>query len=220
MLLIPYQVDTLATRRPVANMAIVAITCVVSIMAFRGALPKADIRALVLDGWSVTGIFGHILLHGGIMHLVGNMVMLWIFGNAICGIMGQFGFALLYLFTGVLAACAQVAFDGNPAIGASGAVSGIMGVYLAVYPTNHVTCFWNWWLRWGTFDLSGWVLIAGYFALDLLGLIGSADSVAHWAHVGGTVAGFGLGLVMLKLNLFDLQSYDLPTSLDYISRRR
>ena len=201
-------------------MAIVVITCIISVMAIAGSIPEGDIEAMVLDGWHITGLFGHMLLHAGWLHLIGNMLMLWIFGNAICGIMNQFGFALLYLFTGILAASAQVVFDGSPTIGASGAVSGIMGVYLAVYPTNHVTCFWMWFLRGGTFDIAGWLLILGYLALDLLGMMGSGDSVAHWAHVGGTVAGFVVGLGMLKLGAFDLQNYDLPTSLDYFSGRK
>ncbi len=220
MILVPYQVDTLSTRRPVANLVIVAITAVVSIMAMVGSLNDSTIEAMVLDGWGLAGLFGHMLLHQGLMHLIGNMLMLWIFGNAIAGIMTQFEFALVYLGTGLLAAATQVIFDGQPAVGASGAVAGVMGVYLAVYPTNTVTCFWMWFVRVGTFDISGWLLIVGYFALDLLGMLGSGDNVAHWAHVGGTVAGFTIGLAMLKIGRFDLQSYDHPTALEYFGGSR
>lgn len=219
MLIVPYEVDTLFTRRPIANFAIVAITTIVSLMAFFGNIGPSTIETMVLSGWDVSGLFGHMLLHGGWMHLIGNMMMLWIFGNAIAGIMNQFAYVLLYLFTGLIASSAQIVFDGSPAIGASGALSGIMGVYLAVYPTNHVNVFWLWMIRAGTFEISGWLLIVAYFALDLFGLLGSTDSVAHWAHVGGTVAGFLTGLALLKCGLFDRENYDLPTALDFFSGR-
>ena len=118
------------------------------------------------------------------------MLMLFVFGNAVCGVMGQAEYLLLYIGTGVAAGAAHVLLDGSPAIGASGAVSGIMGVYLAVYPVNRVACFWFWFFRTGRLEVPGWVLVGGYFALDLFGVLAGGGQVAYWAHIGGTVAGF------------------------------
>lgn len=217
MILLPYRVDTLLSRSPWANLVIVVLTVAVSIAAFFDGLSENTVRSMVLQGWHVGGLFGHMLLHADWMHLIGNMLMLFIFGNAVCGVMGQVNYTLLYLTVGLGAAAAHLLADGSPALGASGAVCGVMGVYLAIYPINQVTCFWMWMVRVGTFEVSGWLLIGGYFILDLLGSLGGGGDIAYWAHIGGTVAGFVIGLTLLKFNLIDLGEYDNPTALDYFT---
>lgn len=219
MLFIPYRVETLTARTPWANLILIAVTVIVSVMAFTGALSDQTILSMVLTGWNADGLFGHMLLHSGWMHLIGNMLMLYLFGNAVCGVMGQAEYLLLYVGAGVVGGAAHMMIDHAPAIGASGAVSGVMGVYLAIYPVNRVSCFWFWMVRTGTFQMPGWVLIGGYFALDLLGVLLGGGQVAYWAHIGGTLVGFLLGLVLLKFGLIAVGDYDNPTALDLLSRR-
>jgi membrane associated rhomboid family serine protease len=220
MLFIPYRVETLTTRTPWANIAIIAVTIVVSVMAFSDTLSEDTILSMVLTGWNPDGLLGHMLLHGGWVHLIGNMLMLYIFGNAVCGVMNQAAYVLLYITSGVAAGAVHVLLDGSPALGASGAVAGIMGVYLAVYPVNRVACFWFWLVRTGRLEIPGWALIGGYFILDLFGALTGGAQVAYWAHVGGTVAGFGVGLALLKWRVITIGDYDNPTALDYFSGRK
>ena len=108
---------------------------------------------------------------------------------------------------------------GGPAIGASGAISGLIGFYLAMYPVNRIHCFYLIFIRWGWFDAPGCLLIIGWFLLNLVNAFSSHGHIAYWAHVGGTVAGFLLGLAFVKWRFVDIGTYDNPTTLDYFTGR-
>jgi membrane associated rhomboid family serine protease len=218
-LLLPYEVRTVFQRNPLGNLALIALTVVMFIVSWYDVMPEEAIDPMVLskDGW--IGFFGHMLLHIGWMHLIGNMVLLFIFGNAICGVMHSGAYVALYVTLGLAAAVMHLLVDGDPAVGASGAVCGIMGVYLAIYPLNRVNCFWLFFIRAGTIGIPGWVLILFWFAGDLLGAFGDGGNVAHWAHIGGTLAGFAGGVLLLKTGKVDLFDYDNPTVLDLLPQR-
>jgi membrane associated rhomboid family serine protease len=218
--LCPYQVDTLYQRNPWGNLALVLVTSIISVAALVGALPDPLIEALVLDGFSPTGLLGYAFLHAGWMHLLGNMVFLFVFGNAICGVMNSWLYAAVYLLLGFASGVLHVVIDGHPAIGASGAISGIVGLYLAVYPTNTIRCAWIFLIRVGTTELSGWVLILGWLLLDLWGAVRGTGQVAYVAHLAGTVVGFALGFLLLRHGWIDLFEYDHPTLPDLIDRWR
>ena len=121
MLLIPYEIETLQQVRPWANWLIVATCVIVSLAALLGGLPDVTIEALVLDGWSFPGLLGHVLLHGGLLHLIGNMIFLWVFGNAVCTNTNNWIYLMLFVACALLAAAVLVVADGSLAIGASGA---------------------------------------------------------------------------------------------------
>jgi len=219
ILLIPYEVRTLYQRNPWANLALI-LACVVMFLAlFFDWASEEVIDNMVLSEWSPVQLLGYQFLHGGWIHLIGNMVFLFVFGNAVCGVMNGWLYLGVYLLCGALAGAAHLAIDGGPAVGASGSLCGIMGVYLAIYPQNRIHCFWFFLIRFGTFDLPGWLLILTWFALDLLGAFRGGSQVAHWAHVGGTLAGFVIGLMLLKLRMVDLFDYDNPTVLDWFENR-
>jgi membrane associated rhomboid family serine protease len=148
------------------------------------------------------------------------MIFLWVFGNAVCGVMNSFAYVALYVALGVAAGAVHVLCDGGLAVGASGSLCGIMGVYLAIYPLNRVNCLWWFFIRGGTFGVPGWLLISLWFALDLWGASDSKTNVAHWAHIGGTAAGFGAGLLLLKLQVIDRFDYDHPTILGLLKGER
>ncbi|MHC4601685.1 MAG: rhomboid family intramembrane serine protease [Planctomycetota bacterium] len=196
---IPVQVDVLHGEKPVANSAIVATT----VLAFAGQVTlghqSAVVRAFVLDGFSPLGLVGHMLLHGGFLHIIGNMIFLWVFGNAVCAWLGNKAYPAFYLFFGLSAALAHVLFDGDPAIGASGAISGVVGLYLVLYPKNRISVFYMFYYRVGIAEIPGFVIILYWFAFDILGVVMGGQGVAYWAHIGGFVMGIASGLFLLKV---------------------
>ena len=146
-------------------------------------------------------IFTSMFLHGGWLHLGGNMLFLWIFGNNIEDVLGHARYLLLYLASGVAAALSQALPDTAsvvPMIGASGAIAGVLGAYLLLYPYAkvHVLIWIVIFVR--IIAVPAWIMLGLWFGLQLLdGLLSSPDDagVAFWAHVGGFVSGMALLLV-------------------------
>jgi len=140
-------------------------------------------------------------LHGSWMHLLGNMWFLWIFGNNVEDSMGRIRFVAFYLLSGIAAAAAQVAADpasGIPMIGASGAISGVMGAYLILYPRVRVFTLVPLGIIFTTIALPAWTMLLYWMAIQVLGGLsrtGEEGGVAFWAHVGGFVA----GVILVKL---------------------
>jgi membrane associated rhomboid family serine protease len=167
------------------------------------------------------GLIGHQFIHAGLWHLLFNMLYLWVFGNAVCEKLGNWVYAGVFLLTGVWAGSLHILLDGSPAVGASGAINGIIGVYLVLYPVNRVNCFYWFVFRGGAFDISGFWLILFWFAIDAwASFSGAATGVGHWAHVGGFVSGLALGVLILKSGLVKMANYDNPTILDYVGGKR
>jgi membrane associated rhomboid family serine protease len=147
----------------------------------------------------VTSMF----LHGGWMHLFGNMLYLWIFGDNIEKVMGAGRFILFYLICGLAASFAHIAFGGGstvPAVGASGAISGILGAYLVLFPRNQVRVL----TRGGVTSVPAIVVLGFWIVIQMISGIGSlattsetgGGGVAYMAHIGGFVAGLVLAKVM------------------------
>ena len=139
-------------------------------------------------------------LHGGVMHLLGNMLFLWIFGDNLEEEMGHLGFLGFYLAGGIAAAWLQVAADPRseiPMVGASGAIAGVMGGYLLLFPRARVDVLLFFVIIIRIFPVPAWIMLGVWFGLQLIGGY-SANSqtggVAYWAHAGGFVAGFMLTL--------------------------
>ena len=215
---VPYRVNTLTCRSPWANLAIIASCVLVFALMLTDSIPEELLGQLVLTDWSPAGFFGYQFLHAGIGHIAGNMILLWVFGNSLSGVMHDLDFAIAYLACGVFAGALHLAIDGSPVVGASGAISGIMGMYLAVYPRNEVSCF-VWFFRPWAFELKGYILIIGWFLWDLASAIRDVPGIACWAHVGGMVTGFFIGLLLLKMRRIHLADYDNPTALDLFSSK-
>ena len=220
LLLIPYEVRTLFQRNPWGNLAIIAITALTFLLTVFEVLPDELVLNMVLGAGSSFALLGHQFLHVGWVHLIGNLVFLFVFGNAICGIMNTYLYTAAYLILGISAGAVHMFFDGAPAVGASGALCGVMGLYLAVYPLNQINCAWWVLIRFGTFGLPGWLLIVFWFIADLFGAFTASGGVAHWAHVGGMVTGFCLGLLLIQVRLVDIYDYDHPTVLGLIRGER
>lgn len=157
-------------------------------------LPPASIQPIYLT--LITAMF----LHGGIVHIAGNMLFLWIFGNNIEDAMGSLRFIVFYLLCGLVAAFAQIAVGPNsdiPNIGASGAIAGVLGAYLLLFPRAEVQTlvFLGFFVR--LVRLPALLFLGLWFVLQLFsGVAGlgmeAMGGVAWFAHIGGFIAGIVL----------------------------
>ena len=171
------------------------------------------VRPFVMEGFKITGLFGHMWLHGGIGHLLGNMLFLWIFGNAVCAKIGNKRYFGIYIIFGLISALSHMIFQGGSMIGASGAINGIVGMYLVFFAENDITCVWTFSLiYWKKFTVNSYTMITMWLAFDILGAIatskGSAGGVAYFAHVGGFASGFAIGILMLKKKWVTMERYE------------
>jgi membrane associated rhomboid family serine protease len=150
--------------------------------------------ACIVDpGPEYSHVFTSMFLHGSWMHLLGNMWFLWLFGNNIEDSMTRPRFVLFYLLCGIAAAFLQILAEPSspvPMVGASGAISGVMGAYLILYPRVRVYTIVPLIIFATTFALPAWVMLIYWIVLQLLGGLGGGEGgVAFWAHVGGFVSG-------------------------------
>lgn len=197
MILAPYAVDVTMYRWPLANFSLLGLITLISFLAF-GASVESGLGALVLDGWYPAGLVGHVFLHGGLMHLFGNMLFLWTFGNAVCSKVGNVAFIALFFLLAAISGTFHNIFDGGRAIGASGAINGVVGLFLVYFPRNDVRCFWSIIIRMGTFGISsGWMILL-WLLFDIWGAVSGSAGVAYWAHLGGFIAGVSIGVASLK----------------------
>jgi membrane associated rhomboid family serine protease len=150
-------------------------------------------------GWSaLITIFTSMFLHGGFWHLAGNMLYLWIFGNNVEEAMGHARFVLFYLLCGVAAALTMAFMDPAsdvPMVGASGAISGVLGAYMLLYPRARVTVVIPIVIIFYPFRISAVWVVGAWFAMQLFSAaVSTPDSpgVAWWAHIGGFAAGLAL----------------------------
>ncbi len=219
LFLVPYEIETLQQERPWANWLIVAACSTVSLAAlFGGGLESGDFDALVLDGFSFPGILGHVFLHADLIHLAGNMIFLWVFGNAICTNTNNWIYLATFIACTLIAASTHVILDGGLAIGASGAINGIVGITLAMYPLNRVYLFWVVLVRGGSCSCRAWLIIVAWFLFDIWGAMAGGGTIAYWAHIGGFLGGLAIGLVALHFRWFQLTEYDNRCLLEIIQR--
>ena len=146
------------------------------------------------SGWYTP--LSSMFLHGGWFHLIGNMWFLWLFGNNVNDSMGHFRFLVFYVLCGLAAAAAQTLVNPSspiPMVGASGAISGVMGAYIVLYPKVrvHMLIFLGFFIT--TVVVPAYLMLGYWFLLQLLGgvpALGSEEGgVAFWAHAGGFIAG-------------------------------
>jgi membrane associated rhomboid family serine protease len=146
---------------------------------------------------------GSMFIHGGLAHLLGNMTILWIFAPRVEGYLGHKRFVLVYMTLGFVSFIAHILLGGTTCIigseitglvvGASGAIAGVMGAFLFLFPSARVrtAIVVFGWLPIKVFFINAWLYLGYWFVLDLMKGIGwiSSAGVAHWAHIGGFVGG-------------------------------
>lgn len=209
-----------STRRriiPYVNVGIIA-ACVL-VFVYELSLNAFDVNRFFVD-WGVipvrlidwlespsgmeepATVLTSMFIHGGWLHLIGNMLYLWVFGDNVEDAMGHGRYLLFYLLAGVGAVVLQVFVDQDariPMVGASGAIAGVLGAYLVLYPRATVTVIIPWLWFFGTFHVPAAFLIVFWFLLQLLSGVaalgtatGITEGIAFWAHVGGFVTGMVL----------------------------
>jgi len=168
-----------------------------------GVVPREYVTArdlpptIPLPFW--TTLFTSMFLHGGWMHLAGNMLYLWIFGDNLERVMGAARFTFFYFACGIAASFAHIAFGSDstvPAVGASGAISGVLGGYLVLFPRNRVRVL----TRAGVAAVPAVIVLGFWILIQMVNGIGSmattsetSGGVAYMAHIGGFIAGIVLG---------------------------
>jgi membrane associated rhomboid family serine protease len=230
--MIPYRDENITQRTPIVTILVIALNVLVWLFVEGAGSPLALARAvcdlglipgeltgmlppgtrfpmgnglvcLTDPGRQISHIWTSMFLHGGWMHLIGNMWFLWIFGDNVEDSMGHRRFAVFYLLSGMAAALTQVFLSPAsriPMVGASGAISGVMGGYLVLYPRVRVFTivpigFFITWIA-----LPAWTMLLYWAAIQFLGglsglVVEQTGGVAFWAHVGGFLA----GVVLVKL---------------------
>ena len=173
-----------------------------------GAVPVAITSALDAGNYTsnaIRGIFGSMFLHGGWLHLLGNMLFLWIFGNNIEDRLGRVAFLVFYTAGGVAAALTQVAIAPTsevPLVGASGAIAACLGAYLVLYPRARITSLVFLGIIYQLLDVPAVIMLGYWFVLQLidgfasLGGGNAQGGVAFFAHIGGFVGGMIVGAIV------------------------
>ena len=197
------------TRFPVVTYGLIALNVLVFIYELilgRGLEAFLNewgsVPAEIMRGEDLHALFTSMFLHAGFAHLLGNMFFLKIFGDNVEDRLGHGIFLAFYLITGLAASMAHILLDPSsriPSVGASGAISGILGAYIIYFARNRV----NVWIFFMVLTVPAWTMIGFWAAEQFLATIGSiatteetTGGVAYGAHAGGFVAGVLLGLLL------------------------
>ena len=192
----------LALARSICNFGLIPGELTLSVPVGTSFRMGERLLCLTDPGRQTSHIFTSMFLHGGWMHILGNMWFMWIFGNNVEDAMGRFRFVVFYLLTGVAAALTQVFItpaSAVPMVGASGAISGVMGAYIVLYPRARVFMlivlgFYVTSMAWPAWMMLGYWLVL-QFVSGLTVIDKEGGGVAFWAHFGG----FAAGAVLIKL---------------------
>lgn len=160
----------------------------------------ALIPGRVTSGDGFTGVFTSMFLHGGWLHLAGNMLFLYIFGDNVEDEMGHLGYLLFYLACGLLSAAAHVIsapYSPVPTVGASGAIAGVMGGYLLMFPKAKVDILIIFIVFFRILPIPAWIMLGLWLGMQFIGGVGADPTeggVAYWAHAGGFIVGIVLAI--------------------------
>ena len=219
-IVIPYRIETLFQHEPWANKLLFGTTIAAGLAREFGLIPDEAYKQFFIWGeggpWS---LLGYQFAHAGVAHLAGNMVFLWVFGNAVCATVGNWVYLALYLGLGAFAGLVHMLVGGEPVVGASGSIAGVVGLAVAFYPINKVNLFYSLGLIPRTGRIWLWVLALYWSFWDVVGAVFHLGPVAYWAHIGGTAAGVATGLALLACDYVQLTEFDHGSLLDFILRR-
>jgi membrane associated rhomboid family serine protease len=205
--------DVIPSRTtPVVTIALIVVNALV--FAYQFTLGDAGndfilYFGLVPAAFSWVAVITSMFLHGGLLHFGGNMLFLWIFGDNVEDRMGHGRFLTFYLLCGIAAALAQTAMQPDsiiPMVGASGAIAGVMGAYLVLYPRSRIVTLVPIFMFIQLIEVPAVFFLGFWFLLQFLSGVGSVASatgeqtggVAFWAHVAGFVAGVSGVLVFRR----------------------
>lgn len=227
-MLIPLGTDRPTRRKIVVTPTIIALTVVVHlVLQILGQINPESANWVYgtfhIDGqqFRLWGLVTSLLLHSpdSWLHLIGNMLFLWVFGPSVEDRFGRLGFLGLYLLGGICASGLHALFESNPAIGASGAIAAVEGAFLVFFPRTRIKCFFIFFLS--VVMVPAWWFIGLAMAWDLLShAFRTGDNIARLAHLGGYALGFSLSMLLLWAKVFPRETYDLFTIFRQAKRRR
>lgn len=168
---------------------------------------------------SLLGLIGYQFLHGDFLHLLFNMLFLWVFGPPVEDRFGRVGFLSFYLVGGAVAAGVHAAFSINPVIGASGAISGVTGSFLVLFPLTRIRIL-LFFILIGVFMIPAWWFIAFAVARDLLSQAWGGGNIAYAAHLGGYAYGAAISMLLLWRRVIPREPCDLFSIGRQAHRRR
>jgi len=216
--LIPLRDNAKSPIFPIVNLSIIVLNVLVYLWEISlepyllnqvyyvfGVIP-AEVMNTFFTGASLTPVLFSFVttmfVHGGWLHLIGNMLFLWVFGDNVEGRLGHFRYLLFFLFVGFFASLVHILsnpLSTMPVVGASGAVAGVLGAYIILFPRARVLALVPIIIIFTLMEIPAVVFIALWFVLQLFNgvasLGGDANTVAYWAHVGGFIA----GAVLIKI---------------------
>jgi membrane associated rhomboid family serine protease len=224
MIPIPLRDENPTRRTPIVTIAIIVVNVLCWLWELQRGVALSTLDYGVIPAWLLHGIRDGMIdlqgmgpvrlhqevpqpftvltamfMHGGWMHIIGNMWFLWIFGDNVEDEMGRLRYLLFYLVAGVAATMAQVFLTPQstiPMVGASGAIAGALGAYIVLHPRARVRCLWILIIFITTIEVPAWLLLGVWFLSQFFIPMGSG--VAWMAHVGGFVAGAILGPLLVR----------------------
>lgn len=222
-MLLPISTDRKLRHAPAVNVALIVVTVLMFLV--QRAFPAVE-AALLLRPYepSVTGIVGSAFLHAGWLHLLGNMLFLYIFGNTINDFLGHAGYLALYLGGAVASSLLHATIDDVPALGASGAVAAVTGSYLVLFPRSRVNVLFFYFII-TIFSVPALWFVGLFFVRDLIfgidsSFLGGESRVANWGHIGGGVYGFTVSMLLLQTRLVPRDQFDILTMIQRRRQRR
>jgi membrane associated rhomboid family serine protease len=213
-------------RFPVVTTAIIVVNVLVWLYELQHGVPLSTLDYGAIPGWLIHHVrdgqiaIGHgevvrlhqevpwpwtvltaMFMHGSWLHIIGNMWFLWIFGDNLEDRMGPIRYIIFYLLCGVIAAAAQIFTTPDstiPMVGASGAIAGVLGGYILLYPRARVRCLWILIIIITTIRLPAWLLLGIWFLSQFA--VPSESGIAAMAHIGGFIAGLLLVKIFVRSN--------------------
>ena len=213
---LPFRDHNPPVRKPIVTFGLILINVII-FLSYWGSTDSVSATQITFERWAMFpedisykinlhSLISSIFLHGGLLHLGGNMLFLYIYGDNLEDELGHLPFLGFYLACGAFANIAQVLADPDssiPVVGASGAIAGVMGGYLLLFPKAKIDILVIFIVFLRVFSVSAWIVLGLWFALQLLNGATSpaaTSGVAYWAHIGGFLAGLVL-IFPLFINL-------------------
>ena len=197
-------------RTPYVTYALIAANIAIFLAYWYGLPSKYAINGFfytwglvpqfVMSGENLPTLITHMFLHGGWMHLAGNMLFLWIFGDNLEDLLGHAKYLMFYILAGLAAAALQIAVDPAsqaPMVGASGAIAGVLGGYLLMFPRARVDVVIILIIIFKVFPIPAWIVLGLWFGAQLFSGFSTPSEdggIAYFAHIGGFIAGLALCL--------------------------
>ena len=215
-MIFPLKIELDTYQTPVSNYILVFLTLAAFIFSKLEIYSKLVADLTLLDNNAVW-VFANIFIYGSLFGFIFNILFLIVFGGAVCIVFGNYLYPFIYLLLGGIAGTISLLIDGNPSIGANGAIAGLMGMVLAWFPKNKIkVVYFLWFYYMGSFKLQIIFAVLIYFALMSLNLLGANPNSVIYAEIGGLVVGFLIGIGLLYTKIVTI---DEVTILDIVNKK-